>query len=168
MARIVILLLSSTIILNGMTFLVVVNQTPTPGEAEKANSATASGRPGSPSPSVANPKLDSVERMVRSINSDVRVLVRGLSTLEKKVSTLEGKVNQVAVSALSRPVAQVPVEDIPPASPGDREFEYSQVPVEEPGAVDPEGSEIVEPAEEEIAPDAGVAPEGGDVVPGET
>jgi hypothetical protein len=103
MAKVFIVLLSVLVVLNGMTFLVVVNQGSAPGQGGSPREADAAAKkPQGPDPTAQ--KMESIERAIQGVKGS-------MDRLSSKVDGLQAKVNQVA----SRPtIAPAAAQALPP------------------------------------------------------
>jgi hypothetical protein len=146
MAKVFIVLLSALVVLNGMTFLVVVNQGTAPGQGAPSQADAAARKQG---PDPTHQKLESLERTVQGFKGS-------MDRLSSKVDGLQAKVNQVA----SRPsIAPAAVEPLPPPSASRAK---RQIPAAQRGRIDysrittPE-AQPAEPAPDEEANDEDAA-----------
>ena len=119
MAKLLIILLLSTLFINTATFLVVLSEDP--GAEEAAESKEK------PDPAaVLKPEIQRIGKQVTSLSSELKMISASqkstLSGISKKVQTLEA-----AVKALSEPVG----EDQPAENTGAREFKESRLPAAE-------------------------------------
>jgi hypothetical protein len=100
MAKIFIVLLSVLVVLNGMTFLVVVNQTSSPAQGVSSREADAAGK--KPGADLTIQKLDNLERVVQGVKGS-------MDRLSSKVDGLQSKVNQVASRPAAAPAVTQPL-----------------------------------------------------------
>ena len=155
MAKIFIVLLSVLVVLNGMTFLVVVNQTSSPAQGVSSREADAAGK--KPGADLTLQKLDNLERVVQGVKGS-------MDRLSSKVDGLQSKVNQVA----SRPAA-APAVTQPLPAPGSSRIspvrrgpvDYSRITTPQASGAQANGSA----AQEEAADEESQAPAEGSAGP---
>jgi len=151
--KLLILLVAVGLVLNALTFLVVVNQAPAPTEAIDV--------PAKPEPPKPTPKTGSSTRLAQAQRQQLESLQRNIQTqlnrsLDQHVQKLQSFITQ-RMTQLERVLT---VEEEPePAAPstessakvpapntGDREFEFSQTPAQsEEGAEGAESEESEKP-----------------------
>jgi hypothetical protein len=131
MVKILILLMVMTIVLNGLTFVLVVNQSPLPAAGEGGTGAPLSA---GVRPAVErNPQLDGIEGLLRKMNDDLAQLHRKVESLERKASAPAPSANRTLPLAPRQPttpqVRTGPIDysDVPPDAAAEVE-----------GAADPE------------------------------
>ncbi len=116
MAKLLIILLLSTLFINTATFLVVLSEDP---GAQEAAAGEAKPDPGA----VLKPEIQRIGRQVESLGKELRTISASqksqLSGISRKVQGLEA-----AVKALSEPVES----GQPAENTGDREFKESRAP----------------------------------------
>jgi hypothetical protein len=155
MAKIFIVLLSVLVVLNGMTFLVVVNQTSSPAQGVSSREADAAGK--KPGADLTVQKLDNLERVVQGVKGS-------MDRLSSKVDGLQSKVNQVA----SRPAA-APAVTQPLPAPGSNRIspvrrgpvDYSRITTPQASGAQANGSA----GQEEAADEESQAPAEGSAQP---
>jgi hypothetical protein len=85
MAKLFLFLLGVLLIVNGLTFVLVLNQGSLPEKSEAA--APASGKPGTPGPETQRleSRLDGIERLVQNVTKSVGELARKVDDIPRKV-----------------------------------------------------------------------------------
>ncbi len=104
MAKLFVFLLGVLVILNGLTFLLVVNQGSFPEKSEAA-AATSTAKPGASGPEGhrMESRLDRIESLVQNVNKSVGDLTRKLDDLQRKVVATGG--SRVPVANFQAPAA---------------------------------------------------------------
>ena len=118
MAKLLIVLVLSTLFISTVTFILVLSPDAAPQEAPQAEKG--------PNPvAVLGPQIQDVSKSVKKIDSDLSRLSKSLkdrlTELDNHVKALDSK-----VKALSDPIEEEPAENT-----GDRKFEASEAPADE-------------------------------------
>jgi len=118
MAKLLIVLVLSTLFISTVTFILVLSPDAAPQEAPQAEKG--------PNPvAVLGPQIQDVSESVKKIDSDLSRLSKSLkdrlTELDNHVKALDSK-----VKALSDPIEEEPAENT-----GDRKFEASEAPADE-------------------------------------
>ena len=118
MAKLLIVLVLSTLFISTVTFILVLSPDAVPQEAPQAEKG--------PNPvAVLGPQIQDVSKSVKKIDSDLSRLSKSLkdrlTELDNRVKALDSK-----VKALSDPIEEEPAENT-----GDRKFEASEAPADE-------------------------------------
>lgn len=148
MAKVFIALLAVVVVLNGMTFLIVVNQSAPPTEAEPATN------PASPRvPATSARDITQLKSEISSLRNSLTNLTRKVDDLSRKLPTpasVSAAVTQAINSALAMAPEEMPAEE-PGEPPAGRTgpVDYSRVPA---GTEPVEGGSAVE---EEYPPGTG-------------
>jgi hypothetical protein len=127
MAKVFIALLAVVVVLNGMTFLIVVNQAAPPTEAESP--ASPAGPRG---PATSARDITQLKSEISSLRNSLTNLTRKVDDLSRKLpspATISGAVTQAINAALAMAPEELPPEETggPPAG-RTGPVDYSRVP----------------------------------------
>ncbi len=121
MAKLLIILVLSTLFISTVTFVLVIEGSAEPQEASQAEKK--------PDPAaVLGPQLKGISTAVTSLSSELKKINSSLESLKSQLTQLDRGVKALdaRVTALSEPVEEEPVENT-----GDQKFEASEAPEKE-------------------------------------